>query len=78
MIATREQCGTNEGLRWHYRKDEDLCDLCRDWAATRSVAIERHIVATSADPVMADLRTVIHLLATLMAEPARTRKATRA
>ncbi len=62
MIATRAECGTNHGIRWHASKDEPLCDLCADHAAERRLAAELRYVPQPG-PVNPDLQQLIHVLA---------------
>ena len=40
MIATRPECGTGYGIRYHLAKDEPFCDLCTDHVMDRRLVRE--------------------------------------
>ena len=62
MIATRPECGTGYGIRYHLAKDEPFCDLCTDHVMDRRLAAKLRYVPQPG-PVNPDLQQFIHVLA---------------
>ena len=75
MIATRAECGTNEGIRWHTAKREPMCTLCTDHAEERALANERHTSrAIAPTELEANLQAAIRALARMLDDHDRARR----
>ncbi len=50
MIATRPECGTGYGIRYHLAKDEPFCDLCTDHVMDRRLVRETRTLTGARPP----------------------------
>ena len=74
MIATRPECGTGYGIRYHLAKDEPLCDLCTDHVMDRRLVRETRTLTGSTTTQERTLRQAIHALAQMLDEHDTTKR----
>ena len=74
MIATRPECGTGYGIRYHLAKDEPFCDLCTDHVMDRRLVRETRTLTGSTTAQERTLRQAIHALAQMLDEHDTTKR----